>query len=142
MPTSGRRMWMRFVARRGKLHCVNFETRLSLSVVPLVSPRFNNYSRSTSTARSLLRVSTPTRLLPMVLPSRVVFFPENKALKMWSSWTSARSLSVLRPPVGSSPSSSLVTLSSPLASLRCMCLQVSNGIRLKLTNAFQLLNCR
>lgn len=49
--------------------------RSSLSVVPLVSPRFSNSLRNTLTARSLLRVSTPTRLLPMVPLSRVVSCP-------------------------------------------------------------------
>ncbi len=58
--------------------------RSSLSVVPLVSPKFNNYSRNTLTVKNLPRVSTPMKPLPMVLPFRVVSSPEKKVQEVSS----------------------------------------------------------
>jgi hypothetical protein len=49
--------------------------RLSLSVVQLESPKSNNSSKNTSTARNLPRVSTLTKLSPTERLFRVAFFP-------------------------------------------------------------------
>ena len=51
-------------------------TKSSWSVVPPVFPVLSSSSRTSSTARSPTRASTPMRLLPMVLLSRLPFFPE------------------------------------------------------------------
>lgn len=50
-------------------------TRSSSSEVPLVSPESRSSLPTTSTARSPTSQSTPTRLLPTVLPSRLPFSP-------------------------------------------------------------------
>ncbi|KAF3502536.1 hypothetical protein F2Q69_00039996 [Brassica cretica] len=48
-------------------------TMFFLSVAPPVFPRFTNCFRTSSTARSFASLSTPTRPLPTVLPSRELF---------------------------------------------------------------------
>jgi len=50
-------------------------TRLSSSEVPLVFPESKSSLLTISTVRSLTSQSTPMRLLPMVRPSRLLFFP-------------------------------------------------------------------
>jgi len=50
-------------------------TRSSLLGVPLVFPESKSSSPTTSTARSPTSRSTPMRLLPTALPSKLPFFP-------------------------------------------------------------------
>jgi hypothetical protein len=87
--------------------------------VPLVYPRSNNFSRSSSVAETRPRVSTRMRLSHMVLLFRVVSSLGRKALRISFSSTSPHLPSVSRLLVVSSPSSFPATLLSLLASLKC-----------------------
>ena len=80
-------------------------------VGPLVFPVSSNLFPTSSTARSLTRVSTLMRLLPMVLPSRLPSFPVTplRRLETFSSSTLPLFPSVSRLPEVSWPLSSSVT---------------------------------
>jgi len=101
MPMQRRRISMRYASWYLGLGSVN--VKLSLLVIPPVSPRFGSFWRSTLTAGSLPRVSILMWLLPRVLLFRVVSFPESRALRMWSSLMSAPLPSLLRPLVVADP---------------------------------------
>jgi hypothetical protein len=77
----------------------DFLPRLFSLVVLPESPRSSSSSRSTSTARSHLRVSTQTRLSPTEPPFKEVSSPERREAPVFFSSMSAPSLSVSRPPV-------------------------------------------
>ena len=70
--------------------------RSFLLAARLVSQRCSSFSKSTSTARSLLRVSTPTKPSPTVPPSRAESFPAKRVAVAFFSSTSAPLLSVSR----------------------------------------------
>jgi hypothetical protein len=97
----------------------NSRTRSYSLAVPLVYPRFSNFSRSSLVAKSRPRASIQMRLLHMVPLFRAVSSQGRKALKTSSLSTLPHLPSESRPPVVFSPSSFPVTLLSLLASLKC-----------------------